>query len=133
MSTIPFNTQRCKERLLREYKTHGNLIIAFDFDNTVFDYHEQGDDYSYLINLLKECSSLGMTLILFTVCTSELELESKLTYLNSVGIYPDYINESPLFKGSQKPYYNLLLDDRAGLESAVEQLQFVLDENNKLN
>jgi hypothetical protein len=126
MSTIPFNTQRCKERLLQEYKTYGNLIIAFDFDNTIFDYHEQGDDYSYLVNLLKECSLLGMTLILFTVSTSELELKSKLIYLNSIGIYPDYVNESPLFKGSTKPYYNLLLDDRAGLESAIEQLNYVL-------
>lgn len=126
MSTIPFNTQRCKERLLQEYKTYGNLIIAFDFDNTIFDYHEQGDDYSYLVNLLKECSLLGMTLILFTVSTSELELKSKLIYLNSIGIYPDYVNESPLFKGSAKPYYNLLLDDRAGLESAIEQLNYVL-------
>jgi hypothetical protein len=126
MSTIPFNTQRCKERLLREYKTHGNLIIAFDFDNTVFDYHNTGDDYSGIIELLKTCSEKNMILILFTVTTNEEELRSKINYLKNFGIYPDYINESPLFKGSVKPYYNLLLDDRAGLESAIEQLNYVL-------
>lgn len=126
MSTIPFNTDRCKKRLLEEYKSYGNLIIAFDFDNTVFDYHNTGDDYSGIIELLKTCSEKNMILILFTVTTNEEELRSKINYLKNFGICPDYINESPLFKGSIKPYYNLLLDDRAGLESAIEQLNYVL-------
>lgn len=126
MSTIPFNTDRCKKRLLKEYKSYGNLIIAFDFDNTVFDYHNTGDDYSDIIELLKTCSEKNMILVLFTVTTNEEELRSKINYLENCGIYPNYINESPLFKGSVKPYYNLLLDDRAGLESAIEQLNYVL-------
>ena len=71
-------------------------------------------------------STSNMILILFTVATNEEELRSKVNYLENCGIYPDYINESPLFKGSIKPYYNLLLDDRAGLESAIEQLNYVL-------
>lgn len=127
MSTIPFNKERCKERLLREYKTHGNLLIAFDFDNTVFDYHNTGDDYSYTIDLLRTCQNIGMSLILFTVDNEPEKIKKKVDYLESKGIYPRYINESPLYKGSVKPYYNILLDDRAGLEEACEILMFVLN------
>ena len=126
MLTIPFNKERCKERLLREYKTHGNLIIAFDFDNTVFDYHGVGDDYSDVIGLLRSCQDANMTLILFTVENDYINLQNKIEYLRELGIRPKYINESPLYKGSVKPYYNLLLDDRAGLEEASEILSFVL-------
>jgi hypothetical protein len=126
MSTIPFNFERCKKRLLEEYKTYGNLIIAFDFDNTVFDYKGLGDDYSDIIQLLKTCKDKNMTLVLFTVCTNPNELQKKIDYLYECGIKPDYINTSPIFEGSTKPYYNLLLDDRAGLEEAVQLLQFIL-------
>ena len=126
MLTIPFNFERCKKRLLEEYKTYGNLIIAFDFDNTVFDYKGLGDDYSDIIQMLKACKDKNMTLVLFTVCTDPNELQKKIVYLNECGIKPDYINTSPIFEGSAKPYYNLLLDDRAGLEEAVQLLKFIL-------
>ena len=36
-SEHPFTTERCVQRLITEYNKHKNLIIAFDFDNTVFD------------------------------------------------------------------------------------------------
>lgn len=126
MSMIPFNFERCKKRLLEEYKAYGNLIIAFDFDNTVFDYKGLGDDYSYIIQLLKTCKDKSMVLVLFTVCTNPNELQKKIDYLDECGIKPDYINTSPIFEGSTKPYYNLLLDDRAGLEEAVQLLEFIL-------
>ena len=39
-----------------------------------------------------------------------------------------YTNESPVFPKSEKPYYNILLDDRAGLEESYEILKYVVDE-----
>ena len=36
------NLQNSRERLLKNYKEHQGLIIAFDFDNTVFN-PETGD------------------------------------------------------------------------------------------
>lgn len=39
-----------------------------------------------------------------------------------------YTNESPVFPNSEKPYYNILLDDRAGLEESYEILKYVVDE-----
>ena len=64
----PFTTERCVQRLITEYNKHKNLIIAFDFDNTVFDYHKEGNQYEYddVIDLLKYCYDLGMTLVLYT-------------------------------------------------------------------
>ena len=32
----------CSMRLEEEYKEHGSLFVAFDYDNTVFDYHGKG-------------------------------------------------------------------------------------------
>ena len=40
---------------------------------------------------------------------------------------PDYINESPLLPGTKKPFFNILLDDRAGLESAYLVLKHVVN------
>lgn len=39
-----------------------------------------------------------------------------------------FVNESPVFPNSEKPYYNILLDDRAGLEESYEILKYVVDE-----
>ena len=111
------------KRLCREWKEHNGIIIAFDFDNTVFDYHNNGDTYDSIINVLKICKDMGCTLILFTSC-EETKYNFMIEYLSSIGIHPDYINEQPdciPFKG-KKIYYNILLDDRAGLESAYKVL-----------
>lgn len=62
----PFGKEACKKRLLEEYHKYRKLIVAFDFDNTIFDYHNTGGDYSCVIELLKECSLLGFEMILFT-------------------------------------------------------------------
>lgn len=59
----PFGKEACKKRLLEEYKKYG---VAFDYDNTIFDYHNNGGDYSCVIELLKRCARLGFELVLFT-------------------------------------------------------------------
>lgn len=117
------DNQRCIDRLVENWKLHDGIIIAFDFDNTVFDYYGMGYQYDKVIELLKECKSMGCTLILSTCCD-----ETKFAFMKSKceekGIEIDYINESPPyipFTGN-KLYYNILLDDRAGLSAAYEIL-----------
>lgn len=34
------------KRLIREWITHNSLIIAYDYDNTVYDYHNVGCDFT---------------------------------------------------------------------------------------
>ena len=122
----PFNDEGAFARLLEEYKRYKTLIIGFDFDNTIFDYHNNGGDYSEIIELLKECKALNFNLCLYTIAD---RLDWKYKVCCRLGIEPDYVNESPIVfeDGGNKPYFNILLDDRAGLESSYKILKKVVD------
>lgn len=128
----PFTTDRCVERLINEYKKHKNLIIAFDFDNTVFDYHKEGNQYEYedVIELLKECYDLGMTLVLYTCEENIDKIKWKINWCKEyMKFTPHYVNKSPVLSQSYKNskiYYNILLDDRAGLFEAWSILSDVV-------
>jgi hypothetical protein len=48
-----FDTDECAYRLVRDFYKHNNLIIAVDFDNTLFDFMGRG--YSQdVVNLIKK-------------------------------------------------------------------------------
>lgn len=117
---------RCIVRLEQELERHGTLYVAFDFDNTVYDYHDQGWVFHRVEALLKHCKTLGFKLILFTAKESQSEIDECVAYCKERGYEPDYINESPIMN-TKKPYYNILLDDRAGLSSAVSILEKVIN------
>ena len=128
----PFNQQACLERLKNEYDKYGKLIVAFDFDNTIYDFHKNEGDYSEVIDLLKECIKLEFDLILFTVDEDPDKVSEKVRWLvsNDLWSYKSshfFVNIGPLFSGSRKPYYNILLDDRAGLEESYNILKQVVD------
>ena len=117
------NDDMCIDRLVENWKLHNGIIIAFDFDNTIFDYYDKGYRYDKVIALLKECKDMGCTLI-FSTCCDESKFEFMENKCIEVGIYIDYINESPPyipFTGN-KIYYNIMLDDRAGLSVAYKIL-----------
>ena len=121
----PWTSHACARRLLEEYKKYGKLIVAFDFDNTIFDYYNRGLDCKDIIDLLAECSNKGFTMILFTCEEDDERLKWKKEYCNHYGIRVDYVNESPIYN-TKKPYFNILLDDRAGLEEAMDTLNSVI-------
>jgi hypothetical protein len=114
------------ERLRKDYIEHGSLFVAFDYDNTVFDYHNLGIKYDQIIDLLRECKSLGFTMILFTGNEGE-KLERIKMDLRKRKVPFDLINANPLMK-TRKPYYNILLDDRAGLSEAFKNLKKLTNE-----
>jgi len=113
-------------RLKQDYLAHKSLFVAFDYDNTVFDYHDRGINYDEIIEILRTCKSLGFTLILFTGNEGE-KLEVIKQDLKNREIPFDLINENPLMK-TRKPYYNILLDDRAGLKESYNNLKRLIDE-----
>lgn len=112
----------CIYRLVDEYKKYNSLVIAYDFDNCVFDYHSKGHDYFDVVDILKEAKEIGCYMICFT---AEKDTEKVTQFLNDFKIPCDAMNENPPFfkSDARKIYFNLLLDDRAGLLSAYNQLR----------
>lgn len=119
------------DRLLREFCTHGEIIVAYDFDNTVFDFHNDGDMYFDVVLLLKKLKKYAK-LIVFTA-SKEGRYEFISNYLLTNEIPYDTINEDIINAGARKIYYNILLDDRAGLSSAYKTLNKFLDTIEKEN
>tara|TARA_R110001606_G_scaffold153409_1_gene294536 strand:+ start:1335 stop:1742 length:408 start_codon:yes stop_codon:yes gene_type:complete len=111
------------KRLTEEWIEHGGLIIAYDFDNTVFDFHNKGYTFDGVIRLLRQCEELGCKFICFTARSKDnyKEVEDHILENN---IPCDGINIDILdFGDVRKPYYNILLDDRAGLRSSMQDLE----------
>jgi len=54
------------KRLMDEYMRYKSLVIAVDFDGTLFDFHGEGNSYDMVINLLRELKKIGCYIILFT-------------------------------------------------------------------
>ena len=118
-------------KLLQQYEDHGKIVVGIDFDFTLYDSTKAYTDnafYDDILSLVKRAQSSGAcTLCLWTASG---DVEGVIEATNSVGIYWDYINESPLVfrdPAPRKPHFNLLLDDSAGLGEAVKTLQLFLD------
>lgn len=118
------NKQNVIDRLEKEYLLHGDLVIAYDFDNTIYDYHKRGHSYEMVISLIRRLSKIkGIELVVWTG-SSKSRYEFISNYLNENEIPFNRINENPSFFESDSPkiFYSILLDDRAGLESSYEIL-----------
>ena len=122
------NNNNVINRLVEEWEKYGKIIIAYDFDNTIYDYHNKGYKYPKIINLLQECKNIGAYFIVFTSSPKE-RYNFIEKYLIKHNIPYDTINENidvAQFDG-RKIYYNILLDDRAGLSISYNNLKKVLD------
>jgi len=117
-------------RLYRELKVHGKLLVAVDFDSTIYDYHEEGVDYSHTVELVKRAISLGHEVYIFT---ANVDHDLVRQYCVEVGLGELQINTNSLehLFPSRKPFYNILLDDRAGLAMTIEHLTSILDAQEK--
>ena len=126
--TDPYcNHARIIDRLKNELEKYEFLIVGFDFDDTIYDYHNKGYTYDYVINLLKEAKELGFILCLYTVELDPDKLEWKINYCKNLGIEPDYVNKSPVMISTTKPFFNVLLDDRAGLYESYCTLKEIIN------
>lgn len=118
------SSEYAEDRLYQDYKKHSTLIIGVDFDNTIFDCHNKGFKFPRLIRLIKSCQEMEFSLCLFT-CS---ENTSKMTdFENENDIKFSMINASQAPTKTSKPYFNILLDDRAGLGESVRILEKVIE------
>lgn len=127
-----FDTIKCCDRLFLEWKKHPKLIIACDFDSTIFDFYNEGSTHDEIISLLKECKSLGFYVVLFTASAPE-RYSMMVNHAKSLGIEVDGINKNVIelkYGNHGKIYYNILLDDRAGLFQAATTLRCLIQRIN---
>jgi hypothetical protein len=112
------------QKLVNTYETHGRIIVGLDFDDTIFPLTDDEDikqRANRIKSLLLELRA-DIVLCLWTVDSGR-PLKYKLALLETMGLTPNYINESPVKHGDTvKPYFNLLLDDKAGLDEALDRL-----------
>jgi len=129
-----YDTKHCVERLYKEWVQHPKLIIACDFDDTIFDFHNRGQTHDDVVDLLKECKSLGFYVVLFSASKPE-RYPFMMEYCKNLGVEVDGINKNVIelpYGNNGKIYYNILLDDRAGLFQAVTILLMVIQKIKKL-
>ena len=117
-------------QLIEDYKKYGKLIIAYDFDDTV---KPSLPNYScnQVIELLQVCSGLSVfNMVCFTCRYKKEDLNEVVEYLDKLHIRHDCINENHpdcQIETSRKIFFNVFLDNRAGLKSAYEILVGFLD------
>ena len=109
------------ERLYEEYKKYGSLVIGFDFDNTVYDFHKTGKSYEQVRQLLRDLVSIKCK----TICwTAQKDINFVANFLDKNEIPYNGINSNGINLGyeSRKPFFSALLDDRAGLLQVYNDL-----------
>lgn len=124
-----FDTDFCVERLHKEYSAHKKLIVALDFDDTIFDFHNKGYQYTQVVDLILECQTYGFYIVIFTGTPPE-KWPDILSHCEKLSIKPSTINKNPIplpFGNDGKIYYNILLDDRSGLQQSFEILRKTVD------
>lgn len=118
------------EKLKDTYLEHKSIVLGIDFDDTIFPL----SDDEYIIDrcrrvrkAIRDFNGVDPTIInsinvLYTNSDSQSLVYKKFITQNVFKIRVDYINESPILSGNGKPFFNLLLDDKAGLEESLQRL-----------
>ncbi|XZN14524.1 hypothetical protein ACSW9O_15770 (plasmid) [Clostridium perfringens] len=117
------------KRLKAEFLRYKKLIVAVDFDDTIYDYHNKAREYNMVINLLKKIKPYAY-IVIFTASKEDRYKEIK-NYCHSINLKIDSINENIKFlniPSGGKIYYNILLDDRAGLRESYYLLNRLYEE-----
>lgn len=113
-------------RLLQEWQAYGKIIIAVDFDDTIYKW-KIGDTevINFVTHVLKEAKSVGALIVIFTACNPD-RFDFIKEYCKQIGLEVDSINSNPINlpygNNGSKIYYNILIDDRAGFSEAITLL-----------
>lgn len=115
------------ERLFNEWKKHGKIIIAVDYDDSLSPWKltENKEDLLPVWELIKQAKFTGAYIVIFTACDTSRYPEIQ-KYCDEMGVSLDTINENPIdlpYGKYKKIYANIFLDDRAGLNEAMSILE----------
>ena len=113
------------QKLINIYNEHGAIIVGCDFDDTVYPFSNNKfiEDRCEVVKALLIELRDHIKICLYTVSDPE-TLQYKSHIMRLYGLDPDFINDSPVgpWKDSKKLFFNILLDDKAGLNEAIEIL-----------
>lgn len=113
------------KRLATEWIEHDKIVLAVDYDDTIFPWkHSSQKDCEEVIDLIKWCQTIGAYVMIHTASDPKRYDEIR-EYCKSKGLKIDSINENPIilpFGNLGKPYYNWQLCDRSGLKYAKKVL-----------
>lgn len=125
------NHERLKARLRDELARYGKLIIAVDFDDTVFDSHRNGWEYWDVINMLYNWQQTGRAYIVCWTASDTSRYQFIYQHFKKHGIELDGINMTAPWMEPRGPkiYANIYLDDRScGLQESLTILDELLKE-----
>lgn len=108
-------------RLKEEYFKHGSLVIGYDFDGTINDFHGKGFGYPKCRELIRNLKEIGCKVICWTAYK---DLDKVAELLKEWDVPCDGINTQGIDLGyeTKKPFFSALLDDRAGLKQVYNEL-----------
>jgi len=108
-------------RLYGQYLKHNRIIIAYDIDDTVRPFYCKNCDDT--IKLIKEAKEVLNAY--FVVYTSNPDIDGVKKFLKEKELPYDTINENLPFipYSTGKLFYNIFLDDKAGLDQAKSVLR----------
>ena len=121
-------------RLIEHYKKHDRIIVAYDIDDTVRPFYS-GSCEKVKSVLRAAAKHLNCYFIVYT-CNPNIDKIKK--FLDDEELPYDSINENAPFAPAHmngKLFYNIFLDDKAGLREAAERLEdlihYVINEKYK--
>lgn len=124
------NDDNVYQRLEDEYKIHQNLILAVDFDDTLYDCHKKGRTYNTVISLLQRWKNYSTIIIWSASPESRYPFIEEYCLRNNIPF--DGINhDSCIQSGGRKIYANAFIDDRAGLSVIIKCLDKLINKIEK--
>lgn len=123
------DAERVYTRIRDEFLKYGRLIIAFDFDDTIFNTHNnEGWHYDKIIKLLQRWRPYA-----YMICWSastEARYPKMRDYMEWFEIPCDAINANApwIEERGRKIYANIYLDDRAGMNTSYWALERLISE-----
>lgn len=111
-------------RLVAEYDKYSALHVGYDFDSTVYDYHQTGESHEMVRQLLRDLTAIGCKCYCWT---AQRDHDFVKEFLAENNIPCEGINTGGINLGweSRKPFYSALLDDRAGLHQTYTELRML--------
>lgn len=123
------------ERLVKEWRTHGKIVLSVDFDSTIYLYPtiDNQKDIDRTIRLVQLAYAIGAYIVIFTASEEE-RFPFIQEYCDSIKIPISSINKNPIdlpYGKHGKIFYNIFLDDRTGLTQALDILEEAINEMQK--